>query len=96
MMAVYATGPRGGHSIPAIRLIEVELRGCSSSSVSWQRPQASLSSQQFAITEVNIVDVTSGQITPARTVVINDDVVSEITGSAPPPGTKPSTGSASS
>ena len=51
-------------------------------------PGVAQQTRQFAITEVNIVDVTSGQITPARTVVINEGVVSEITGSAPPPGTQ--------
>ena len=47
-------------------------------------PDVAQQSRQFAITEVNIVDVTNGRITPARTVVINGDVVSEISGSAPP------------
>jgi Amidohydrolase family len=51
-------------------------------------PGVAQQTRQFAITEVNIVDVTSGQITPPRTVVINGDVVREITGSAPPPGTQ--------
>lgn len=51
-------------------------------------PGVAQQTRQFAITEVNIVDVTNGQITPARTVVINGDVVSAITGSAPPPGTQ--------
>ena len=49
-------------------------------------PGVATQTRQFAITEVNIVDVTNGQITPARTVVITGDSVSDITGAAPPSG----------
>jgi imidazolonepropionase-like amidohydrolase len=47
-------------------------------------PGVATQTRQFAITEVNIVDVTNGQVTPARTVVITGDSVSDITGAAPP------------
>jgi imidazolonepropionase-like amidohydrolase len=40
----------------------------------------------LAITNVNVIDVTSGQITPTRNVVISGDTVSDITTAAPPPG----------
>jgi hypothetical protein len=59
-------------------------------------PGVATQTRQFAITEVNIVDVTNGEITPARTVVITGEASATLRGRLRHLEHRYSTGAASS